>query len=174
MSVIKVWKDTWPMKSELLFCSTDLSLTQLSGKHILFWHLCFGESWEGRSVVDRWSFRLPRGHAPQCHSCPYSVAEQGEPGGGADCRTVKRGRGACWHLPLLTAAGRGKICFSICLFRALSSPQSPPCISFTATLPDGTLNIVYLDQLAQMRCNFIGIPTSHCLFSWSVPKNGTN
>lgn len=131
----------------------------------------FRESWVGRSGVDCWSFRLPRGHAPQCHSCPYSVAEQGEPGGGAECRTVKRGRGACWHLPLLTAAGRGKICFSICLFRALPPlPKSPLCISFAATLADGSLNIVYLDQWAQMWCNSIDIPTLHCLFSWSIKK----
>lgn len=134
----------------------------------------FGESWVGRSGVDCWSFRLPRGHAPQCHSCPYSVAEQGEPGGGAECRTVKRGRGACWHLPSLTAAGRGKICFSICLFRALPSPppKSPQCISFAAMLADGSLNIVYLDQWAQMWCNSIDIPTLHFLFSWSIKKMG--
>lgn len=68
-------------------------------------------------------FPLPWGKAPQCHCCPYSVAEQGEPGGGAECSTVKRGCSSCWHLPALTAAGRGKICFSICL---CSSQPFPP------------------------------------------------
>lgn len=77
-----------------------------------------------------WCFPLPWGKVPQCHCCPHSVAEQGGPGGGAECSTVKRGRSACWHLPSLTAAGRGKICFSICLcsLQPFPPPTAPPTL----------------------------------------------
>lgn len=50
------------------------------------------------------------------------------PGGGAECSTVKRGLGACWHLPWPTAAGRAKICFSICLCSL--QPFPPPTAAF--------------------------------------------
>lgn len=95
-------------------------------------HAC-GQSWAP------WCFPPPWGKAPQCHCCPYSVAEQGGPGGGAECSTVKRGRSACWHLPSLTAAGRGKICFSICLcsLQPFPPPTAPPhpTASFCSPLP---------------------------------------
>ena len=86
-------------------------------------HACMG-----MSLSTVMLFLLPWGKAPQCHCCPYSVAEQGGPGGGAECSTVKRGRSACWHLPSLTAAGRGKICFSICLcsLQPFPPPTAPP------------------------------------------------
>lgn len=93
--------------------------------------VCLERFWVGMSR----SFRLPGGHAPQWHCCPYSVAEQGEPGGGAEYGTVKRGRGACWHLPSLTAAGRGKGCFSICLIRAVFPPHPPPPVPTMHLLP---------------------------------------
>lgn len=93
-------------------------------QEVLFYMRACGRSWAQRC------FLLPWGKAPQCHCCPYSVAEQGGPGGGAECSTVKRGRSACWHLPSLTAAGRGKICFSICLcsLQPFPPPTAPPAL----------------------------------------------
>lgn len=47
--------------------------------------------------------------------CPYLVALHGEPGGAEKRHTVKRGYIWVQHLSSLTAEGKGKICFSICL-----------------------------------------------------------
>ena len=93
-------------------------------QEVLVYMRACGRSWAP------WCFPLPWGKAPQCHCCLYSVAEQGGPGGGAECGTVKRGHSACWHLPLLTAAGRGKICFSICLcsLQPFPPPTAPPTL----------------------------------------------
>lgn len=85
-------------------------------------------------------FPPPRGNAPQCHCFPYWVAEQEGPGGGAECSTLKRGCGACWHLPSPTAAGTGKICFSICLCSLQPSPPPSAPLRCQFCPPTSSLN----------------------------------
>lgn len=69
---------------------------------VLVYKRACGWSWAPRC------FSLPEGKVPQCHCCPYSVAERGGPGGGAECNTVKRRGSACWHLPLPYCYGERK------------------------------------------------------------------
>lgn len=101
------------------------------GQGVLVYLYARGRAWAPQCLS------LPWGKAPQRHCCPHSVAEQGGPGGGAERSTLKRGCSACWHLPSLTAAGTGKICFSICLCSLQPSPApsaSPHCPLLSAPL----------------------------------------
>lgn len=114
-----------PVFLTYLLCEKEQGVQEV----LVYMHAC---GWSGAL----WCFPLPWGEVPQCHCCPYSVAEQGGPGGGAECSTVKRGRSACWHLPSPIAAGREKICFSICLcsLQLFPSPTAPPVLFCTPFL----------------------------------------